>query len=67
MNNFKIKIFLIPATLLGAYAGSANANNDRGDLDDIKLYDIVKVEQCLDAAFDDLFPHSLSMIRKLHP
>jgi len=26
--------------------------NDTADLDDIKLYDIVKVEQCLDQAYD---------------
>ena len=42
MNNFKKKTFLIPATIMATYVGSANADNDRGDLDDIKLYDIVK-------------------------
>ena len=29
-----------------------NPRSDSVDLDDIKLYDIVKVEQCLDAAYD---------------
>ena len=46
MNNFK-KTFLIPATIMATYVGSANADNDRGDLDDIKLYDIVKLNNAL--------------------
>ena len=31
---------------------SLKAHSDTADLDDIKLYDIVKVEQCLDQAYD---------------
>ena len=65
MNNFKKKTFLIPATILVTYAGSSNANNDRGDLDDIKLYDIVKVEQCLDAAFDTIEGHARKLEFKI--
>ena len=41
--------------LAGSLALPALADNpksDSVDLDDIKLYDIVKVEQCLDAAYD---------------
>ena len=41
--------------LVGSFALPAFANDLRSDsidLDDIKLYDIVKVEQCLDAAYD---------------
>lgn len=41
--------------LAGSLALPALADNPRSDsvdLDDIKLYDIVKVEQCLDAAYD---------------
>ena len=33
-------------------ACSSAHSNDNHDLDDIKLYDIVKVEQCLDQAYD---------------
>lgn len=65
MNNFKKKTFLIPATIMATYVGSANADNDRGDLDDIKLYDIVKVEQCLDAAFDTIEGHARKLEFKI--
>ena len=41
---FKLFIFALLA------AGNSFADNP--DLDDIKLYDIVKVEQCLDQAYD---------------
>jgi uncharacterized membrane protein YkoI len=48
-----LNIFTI--LLAGSFAFPALANDrksDSVDLDDIKLYDIVKVEQCLDAAYD---------------
>ena len=48
-----LNIFTI--LLAGSLAFQALAKDrksDSVDLDDIKLYDIVKVEQCLDAAYD---------------
>ena len=43
-------ILLAGSLVLPALAD--NPRSDSVDLDDIKLYDIVKVEQCLDAAYD---------------
>jgi len=46
---------ILSILLAGSLALPALAENPRSDsvdLDDIKLYDIVKVEQCLDAAYD---------------
>ena len=46
---------ILSILLAGSLALPALADNPRSDsvdLDDIKLYDIVKVEQCLDAAYD---------------
>ena len=39
--------------------------NDTADLDDIKLYDIVKVEQCLDAAYDKVPGHARKLEFKI--
>ena len=39
--------------------------NDNADLDDIKLYDIVKVEQCLDQAYDTIPGHARKLEFKL--
>ena len=39
--------------------------NDTADLDDIKLYDIVKVEQCLDQAYDTVPGHARKLEFKL--
>ncbi len=39
--------------------------NDTADLDDIKLYDIVKVEQCLDAAYDTIEGHARKLEFKI--
>ena len=36
----------------------SSADSDTRDLDDIKLYDIVKVEQCLDQAYDTIPGHA---------
>ena len=36
----------------------SSADADTRDLDDIKLYDIVKVEQCLDQAYDTIPGHA---------
>ena len=51
--------------LLASQVSSANADSDRGDLDDIKLYDIVKVEQCLDSAFDTIQGHARKLEFKI--
>ena len=51
-----MKLLNILTILLGGSlvlpALADNPRSDSVDLDDIKLYDIVKVEQCLDAAYD---------------
>ena len=39
--------------------------NDNFDLDDIKLYDIVKVEQCLDEAYDKVPGHARKLEFKI--
>ena len=39
--------------------------NSTADLDDIKLYDIVKVEQCLDQAYDTVPGHARKLEFKL--
>tara|TARA_B100000963_G_scaffold173939_1_gene151297 strand:- start:118 stop:672 length:555 start_codon:yes stop_codon:yes gene_type:complete len=41
------------------------AANDNFDLDDIKLYDIVKVEQCLDQAYDTVPGHARKLEFKI--
>ena len=40
-------------------------SNDNPDLDDIKLYDIVKVEQCLDQAYDTVPGHARKLEFKI--
>ena len=39
--------------------------NDTADLDDIELYDIVKVEQCLDQAYDTVPGHARKLEFKI--
>ena len=39
--------------------------NDNHDLDDIKLYDIVRVEQCLDQAYDTVPGHARKLEFKI--
>ena len=60
------KYFIIPSVILIGF--SVNSNNhpsDTADLDDIKLYDIVKVEQCLDAAYDRIQGHARKLEFKI--
>ncbi len=45
-----LTIFIASSLALPVFANALKS--DSIDLDDIKLYDIVKVEQCLDAAYD---------------
>ena len=40
-------------------------SNDNADLDDIKLYNIVKVEQCLDEAYDTVPGHARKLEFKI--
>ena len=66
MKIFSNKTLLISAfTLFVTQVNTAYADTDRGDLDDIKLYDIVKVEQCLDAAFDSIEGHARKLEFKI--
>ena len=58
------KLGLNVATLTLLSTGWVLAN-DNADLDDIKLYDIVKVEQCLDAAFDTIEGHARKLEFKI--
>ena len=44
--------FTIVITIPIAHLFANNHKSDTADLDDIKLYDIVKVEHCLDQAYD---------------
>ena len=44
---------------------SLKLHSDTADLDDIKLYDIVKVEQCLDQAYDTVPGHARKLEFKI--
>ena len=54
---FKNK-FPLALTLILSFLYFSFADADTRDLDDIKLYDIVKVEQCLDQAYDTIPGHA---------
>ena len=54
---YKYKISLVLTGFL-SFLHSSLADADTRDLDDIKLYDIVKVEQCLDQAYDTIPGHA---------
>ena len=58
------KLAFSAATLTFLSTGLLFAN-DTADLDDIKLYDIVKVEQCLDQAYDTVPGHARKLEFKL--
>ncbi len=57
----KTMIFLI----LFISTFSLKVHSDTADLDDIKLYDIVKVEQCLDQAYDTVPGHARKLEFKI--
>ena len=62
-----MKINHLLYTLIFSFAfikGNVEAN-DNFDLDDIKLYDIVKVEQCLDQAYDTVPCHARKLEFKI--
>ena len=54
INFYKSPYIILTLTLLA----TSNLSADTADLDDIKLYDIVKVEQCLDQAYDTVPGHA---------
>ena len=58
-------IFSIPLVILPIVYFSSVMSNDNPDLDDIKLYDIVKVEQCLDQAYDTVPGHARKLEFKI--
>lgn len=56
-------ILLVLAFSLGTFYNSYAS--DTADLDDIKLYDIIKVEQCLDEAYDKVPGHARKLEFKI--
>ena len=59
--NFFLTIFFV----LVINHVNAQERLDNADLDDIKLYNIVKVEQCLDQAFDTIPGHARKLEFKI--
>ena len=62
MNKMKYSIPML--AILTPHLALAD-KSDNADLDDIKLYDIVKVEQCLDQAYDKIPGHARKLEFKL--
>ncbi len=58
-------ILLIIFFALTANTIHAQGKSDNADLDDIKMYNIVKVEQCLDQAFDTIPGHARKLEFKI--
>ncbi len=58
-------IFAIPFIAVPLAYFSSAISDDNFDLDDIKLYDIVKVEQCLDQAYDTVPGHARKLEFKI--
>jgi len=57
--------FTILITIPTAHLFANNHKSDTADLDDIKLYDIVKVEHCLDQAYDTIPGHARKLEFKI--
>lgn len=55
-NIYKLFLFVITASM--APVLFADTHGDNGDLDDIRDWDIVKIETCLDAALDQIPGHA---------
>ncbi|SFJ96296.1 PepSY domain-containing protein [Methylophaga sulfidovorans] len=55
----------IPAVLALSISSTAFAENDNYDLDDIRSWDIVKIETCLDAALDTIPGHARRVEMKM--
>lgn len=60
-----MKFFLIFVSVLATSHVNSQQRLDNADLDDIKLYNIVKVEQCLDQAFDTIPGHARKLEFKI--
>lgn len=60
---FKFILYISLCFALGIASNSFS--KDTADLDDIKLYDIVKVEQCLDEAYDKVPGHARKLEFKI--
>ena len=58
-------LFRILFTFSHFPSSANNHGNDTADLDDIKLYDIVKVEHCLDQAYDSVPGHARKLEFKI--
>ena len=66
MNFMKTNKFICTlALILFLVTDSDVKANDNFDLDDVKLYDIVKVEQCLDQAYDTVPGHARKLEFKI--
>ena len=67
--NYSVIMYLIKLfTFLLLFISEGNSNekySDNADLDDIKLYDIVKVEHCLDQAYDTIPGHARKLEFKI--
>ena len=67
--NYSVIMYLIKLfTFLLLFISVGNSNekySDNADLDDIKLYDIVKVEHCLDQAYDTIPGHARKLEFKI--
>ena len=63
LNYICVMIFLF--TIFSLLFTSLSFANDTADLDDIKLYNIVKVEQCLDQAYDTIPGHARKLEFKI--
>lgn len=65
-SNKHYALFIYVTFTFSHFPSSANNHgNDTADLDDIKLYDIVKVEHCLDQAYDSVPGHARKLEFKI--
>tara|TARA_E500000178_G_scaffold207370_1_gene204778 strand:+ start:7549 stop:8094 length:546 start_codon:yes stop_codon:yes gene_type:complete len=57
--------YILSLTVFLFFSSVLSKNGDNADLDDIKLYNIVKVEQCLDQAYDTIPGHARKLEFKI--
>ena len=60
-----MRFILVTLSFLFVNLNLNHANSDDADLDDIKLYNIVKIEQCLDQAYDTIPGHARKLEFKI--
>ena len=65
MKSLNFHTIILVGSFLALPVFSNDRKSDSIDLDDIKLYDIVKVEQCLDAAYDRVPGHARKLEFKI--